>query len=298
MDSVWFAGCDAQAQRNQSWYLHLGRGQNLRTAKLPLDYTKRMAHHFLQAPDDFTVFAALRWGQIIGLGGNERLVRALVGTRLGEHFEHDEFWTTVLRFFVAHPLLDLAEVGPIIDYIHTERFVGHEVFVAPGRIEHRGPPQPNFSMKGRTPQSLLRQVAAWHRSLSHTQQTSAEWRPSGFERYRVVEGTERNGNLKIWTITELLSAKALLAEGRAMKHCVASYARSCANRSTSIWTLEVESFQGPSKLLTIEVTNASRNIVQARGKCNVLATEKLLGIVRRWAAQAGLTVSKYVTSRG
>jgi hypothetical protein len=256
-----------------------------------------MAHHFLQAPDDFTVSAALRWGQIIGLGGNERLVRAVVATRLGEHFGHEEFWATVLRFFVAHPLLDLAQIGPIVDFIHNERFVGQEVFVAPGRIEQQGPPQPNFTMKGRTPESLLRQVGTWHRSLANTHQTRMEWAPSGIDRFRFVEGTERSGKVKVWTITELLSAKALSAEGRTMKHCVASYAHSCATRLKSIWTLEVDSFEGRAKLLTIEVLNSSRSIVQARGKCNILPTQKILTIVRRWAAQSGLTVSNYVTSK-
>lgn len=296
MDSVWFGGDGPEAKRRQGWFLHLGRGHNLRTADLPLDYTKRMAHHFLQSPADYSVGAALRWGQIQGLGGGERLVRAVVGTRLGEQFEHEEFWATVLRFFVAHPLLDPAQVGPIVDFIHQQRFVSQDVFVAPGRVERQPPPQPNFTMKGRTPESLLRQVAAWHRTLAKTEQVRVEWRPSGIERFQFTEGNERSRNLKIWTITELLSSQALVAEGRTMKHCVASYAHSCANRRTSIWTLEAESFEGRSKLLTIEVLIGARRIVQARGKCNMLPAERHLAILRRWAAEAGLTLSEYVKS--
>ena len=52
--------------------------------------------------------------------------------------------------------------------------------------------------------------------------------PLGDRGLRVCRGPERGGNVKIWTITELLSTKALVAEGRTMKHCVATYARSCA----------------------------------------------------------------------
>lgn len=298
MDSVWFLGNSREAVRQQGWFLHIGAGQNIRAADLPLPYTKRMAHHFTQAPADYTVEAALRWGQIHGLGGTARLVRAILGTRLGSSFEHCDFWTTVLQFFIANPMLDLARIGPIIDYIHHQRFVPQEVFVAPGAArgvaERRGPPQPNFTMKGRTPASLLRQVESWHRTLAKVEQPRAEWPGSGIDGFEFVEGGERGGNLKVWTITELLSTKALVAEGRKMKHCVATYAQSCATGACSIWTLEVETFAGRSKMFTIQVDLARRLICQVRGKCNVLPGEKHLGILRRWAEQAGLRLANHV----
>ncbi len=294
MDSVWFMGNGRGAVQQQGWFLHVGRGQNIRTADLPLPYTKRMAHCFMQAPSDFTVEAALRWGQILGLAGSERLVRAVIGTRLGTDFEHAEFWVTVLRFFIANPMLDLALVGPMIDYIHQQRFVPQDVFVAPGVVERSGPAQPNFTMQGRTPAALLRQVESWHRALAKTEQPKADWPSSGIDAFEFEEGGERGGNLKIWTLTELVSTKALVAEGRKMKHCVATYAHSCANGTCSIWTLEVETFEGRSKILTVEVQNGARLICQARGKCNMLPGEKHRGILRRWAEQAGLQVAKHI----
>lgn len=294
MDSVWFLGNGGSAVQQQEWFLHVGRGQNIRTADLPMPYTKRMAHEFMLAPADLTVEAALRWGQIRGLGGSERLARAVIGTRLGTSFQHDDFWVTVLQFFIANPMLDLVHIGPILDYIEQERFVSQDVFVAPGVIERRGPPQPNFTMKGRTPASLLRQVEAWHRTLAKVDQPKAEWPRSGIESFEFVEGAERGGNLRIWTITELLSTKALVAEGRKMKHCVATYAHSCGSGASSIWTLEAETFEGRTKILTVEVRNATRLICQARGKCNMLPGEKHRGILRRWAEQAGLSLAGYV----
>ena len=92
--------------RHQGWYKHIGLGRNIRTADLPLPYTKRMAHLFLQAPDHFTVEMALRWGQVRGLGGSEVLASAVAATRLGRSFEHEDFWQTVLHFFVNEPMLD------------------------------------------------------------------------------------------------------------------------------------------------------------------------------------------------
>jgi hypothetical protein len=294
LDAVWFMGNDRRAVQQQGWFLHVASGQNIRTADLPLAYTKRMAHYFMQAPADFTVEAALRWGQIHGLGGTDRLAREIIGTRVGTNFENDDFWATVFQFLIANPLLDLAHVGPIIDYIYYQRFVPQDVFVAAGVIERRGPAQPNFTMKGRTPVSLLRQVEAWHRTLAKFDQPKAEWPRSGIMGFEFIEGAERGGNLKIWTITELLSTKALVAEGRKMRHCVATYAGSCASGECSIWTLEVESLEGRDKVLTVEVNNRARLICQARGKWNNRPGEKHRGILRRWAEKAWLNIAKYV----
>ena len=74
-DSVWFSGRDRASEKQREWYLHVGRGQNIRHCDLPIRLTKKMTHHFMQAPNDLTFSQALRWAQVHGLGGNERLAR-------------------------------------------------------------------------------------------------------------------------------------------------------------------------------------------------------------------------------
>ena len=56
----------------------------------------------------------------------------------------------------------------------------------------------------------------------------------------------------------------------------------------------METFEGRSKILTVEVQNGARLICQARGKCNKLPGEKHRAILRRWAEQAGLSLAKHV----
>lgn len=66
MDRAWFG----DENEHRRWFIHIGNGHNIRTARgLPVTLTKKMAHHVLQAPDDFTVQEALRWGQARALGG-------------------------------------------------------------------------------------------------------------------------------------------------------------------------------------------------------------------------------------
>ena len=49
----------------QGWFVHVGSGQNIRTADLPLVLSKSMAHVFAEAPGDLTATEALRWAQVV-----------------------------------------------------------------------------------------------------------------------------------------------------------------------------------------------------------------------------------------
>lgn len=290
MDSAWFAGDTYDGQCQQAWFLHVGAGENIRTAPtLPLAYTKRMAHHFMESPADLTIEGALRRGQILALGGSERLCRAVTATRLGTEFAQDEFWTSVLRFFIENPMLDLAQVGPIVDYVYAQKLAATEGGLGAQPMA----PQPNFTMKGRTPESLLRQVEAWHLALAKLPTYQAEWKPSGIPDFRFVEGTDANSR-RVWTITELLSTKALVTEGRTMHHCVASYAQSCARRVSAIFSMELEDRDGRRKVLTAEVHLPTKVICQARGKWNIEPTDKHRNILRRWAEQWRFKLAAHV----
>lgn len=292
-DGAWFTGRSNNASRFRRWYLRVASGQSIRTCDLPIEYTKKMAHHFTQAPDDVTIPQAIRWGQVIALGGDEPLARAIFGTRLGSNYENDDFWITVIRWFIANPMLDRAQVGPIVDYLYDQRFVVRREMV--GDKEVHVAPQPNLQMKGRSPIVLLQQVDAWHRQLTRqANQRIINWNRSGLDEGKFEEGSLEGNNYKIWTIRELLSSKELQAEGKTMRHCVATYATSCVRGQCSIWTMEVESFSGTEKLLTIEVQNAYRLIWQVRGRYNRLATEKERHVVQRWASGQRLKFASHV----
>ena len=288
MTHGWFEDRSVEARRRQGWYLHIGSGRNIRTADPPLRYTKKMAHEFLQAPDHFTVEAALRWGQVRGLGGSKELALAIAATRLGRSFEFEDFWATVVHFLVNHPDLDLNQVGPVVDYLHHQRFVPEEVFLDDGLRVELDPPQPNLSMKGRTPRSLLRQVGEWHAKLKRPRKFPLlTWKSSGIGEFRHIE-LEAPDGLRCWTIRELTSSEELRREGEAMRHCVASYAGDCARRETSIWSMRFEDDERRFRIMTIEVDLATRTICQCRRRNNASANEKAIGVMRLWAEREGL----------
>ena len=287
-DSAWG---ETSNDTHREWFIHIGAGHNLRTADgPPFPLTKLMAHHALMAPDDFSISSALRWGQVRALGGSERLAHAVVGSWLREPQADELFWLSVVQFFVANPMLDPRQVGPIVDWIRNQRFVREPQRIVNGVACGGGIPQPNFSMKGRSVQSVLRQVERWHRELSRTPVRAAlSWPTCGVPGFERIEGIE--GSQRIVRIDEILSSADLQDEGRAMHHCVASYAHTCARGNSAIFSLKIDSGAGLDRRLTIELDVRSKRIIQARGRYNAMPQPLDERYLRNWAMVSGLTVA-------
>ncbi len=299
LDAAWLEGLTPDGVRYQEWYKHIGRGRNIRTARgLPIALTRAMAPHFALAPAACSIPEAIRYAQVLGLGGDERLFRSLMGTRIGRSFDHDDFWETVIRWFIEQAALGHEHHGPIVDYLHAQKFVPS---VTNPRSRLRGqpreatliPPQPNLCMRGRTAAAMLRAVDRWHTASASTPAASSiEWKPTGIPPLllSVGDGAQR----RTYETIELITAEELGAEGRAMRHCVGSYWRQCASGEISIWSMTLEGTSAVVRLLTLEVQNASRCIVQARGPCNRLVTEEELSILSRWADAGGPSYSRWL----
>ena len=292
MESAWLRN-DRSGRRFRDWYVHLGRGHNLRTAKCPVNVTKMVAHEFSQAPADFTIEQAVRWGQLRAFGASRNTIDAVVATRLGRSFANEEFWVTVLRFFAENQMLDPRQIGPIIDYLQNQRFEPTEVEVAPGQWRQRPPRQPRLSMQGRTVNTLLRQVEAWHRGLGKLQGLPSDtYAKAGVEGIAIERGQGRQ--TVRWAIRQLRNAKELRIEGDELRHCVASYHRSCVRGECTIWSLSrSEDDNSYERRQTIEVDKYG-TIVQCRGLANRDPSRDEWSIVTEWAREANLRISSYL----
>ncbi|NOT42545.1 MAG: hypothetical protein HOP13_18880 [Alphaproteobacteria bacterium] len=300
LDSAWLRG-DRGASRFRDWFVHIGLGHNMRTAKTPYPMTKMIAHHFVSAPADFSIEGALMLADIKAMNGGERLAAALMGTRLGQRVERDPerraFWLSVYRFFIANPMLDLAHAGPIVDFLNFQKYESQEVMVGPNRAETRPPPQPNLTMTRRTPDSLLRQVEDWHGALRAVRANADRfWKTSGIPGLTLQKGSRDDPDrLQLWTFRELLSGQDLIDNGRALKHCVASYAHSCARGACSIWSLEMRmgNERRGDPVLTVEV-DANRVVVQARGRANRRPDEGEQAMLETWMKKGALKPGNYL----
>jgi hypothetical protein len=94
-------------------------------------------------------------------------------------------------------------------------------------------------------------------------------------------------------IVELTYQWQLVAEGRAMKHCIDTYGRSCQAGRCSIFSVRqeemVEGAMVTTTHLTIEVDRRSRRIIQTRGRRNRYVIARQVPLLRKWADALELT---------
>lgn len=279
----------------QEWYIHVGGGQNIRTAaKLPFPLTKMMAHFAMQAPPDLNIKQALRYGQVLAMKGSERMAKALAVSRLSrENLGHEDFWITVVNLFIQHQdMMDVSQIDPVLDYIHNQRFVPAQNINGVLR-----PPQPNMTMKGRTPETLIAQTEAWHRQISRSKINGVPiWNSCGINGFHKTEG--EGPHAKHYSIVELTKAVDLKAEGSAMSHCVGSYAGSCSAGRTAIYSLRYVEGVDTFRVVTIEVTVNSRMIVQVRGKRNAKPNGVAARFIRAWAQKEKLQIAGHALTAG
>ncbi len=300
LEAAWFEEGERESRRHITWYLHLGAGRNLRSVDLPIVLTKRMAHFALKAPANLPVESALRWAQVLGMGGSARMAAAVLRTRLRWALRDEEFWATVIRFFVNNPMLDPARIESIVEFVHsrTESACDADGPNEDDDRDRRGRTQ--FTMKGRSAAALVALADEWRRKVDDERRPARQWAPSGISGFELVRS---NGTVvETWTVRELLSSKELHREGRYMHNCVATYHESCARGECSIWSVRRCGLYEPAgvRVLTVEAEIAGMRIVQVRGRFNRLpgdpqADEYLDSappIVRLWADAAALTVDE------
>ena len=203
------------------------------------------------------------------------------------------FWREVARFFCAHPTT-VEQMDDFRDYL---------------AYCHRR--NPEFSLRGRTLPSLGRQMHEWHRELEAIGHIEAARRRAEAARARargqtlapeVSGGSWSGAAIADWlwsratkdplkreeyVVTQLRTAADLVAETRAMRHCVASYAPRCIAGHASIWSLRRRAAGNTERLLTIELDRQNRAI-QVRGFANRTPRTEERKLLERWAKARGI----------
>jgi hypothetical protein len=269
----------------------------VKKGELPVPMTKAMCHDLLtKTTSDESVLEGIRRTQVNAMGGDRRLLQAWMETEPGRTIgtvEQETFWATVLHWCAANPMLERNQIGPLTDYIRFKR--DEDI---------------TFTMKGRSALALLRSMKEWHAGMQAAQRVRANqvadprtgrvsfgfdqrvtFKHSGIKPGNFDFSNPNRGGENKWFIDEILTGKALMDEGRAMHHCVVSYASRITSGAVSIWSVVHQVSKGAERVLTIEVQNASRSIVQVRGACNRVATGTELNVVQSWAGQNGLVLS-------
>lgn len=255
----------------QRWYIIAASGGSLYKEATHRYLTKLETHHFVSAPAEITSTRRAFWYAIARAEGDELVACRVARSKLDAYPVISPFWRDVARFFARHCIAVL-EMNDLVDYIHVARLQ-----------------DPRFSLKGRSLPALRRRMAEWHRVLQEVE-GGGRWHG-----HRLPDAVYGDGNGQpVWRFRQIKTGAELAEEGRRMGHCVASYKEQCVNGLSSIWSLSRECPSGQvESRLTIELA-CNRTIVQCRGCCNRGADAEEIAIVKRWAADHGISWDEWV----
>ena len=299
LEHIWSgpAGLGAsEVKERKRWYLVAAQGGSLYKECAKELLSRMEVHAFLHPPVALS-FEAAFWQAIArsytdDVGVALRIARSKIATAPRTPKAH-AFWREAARFFCVHPL-PLEEIDDLCDFL-SARF----------QADRR------YSLKGRTPASLRRQMREWHRELAQLDQIRrmAQRHAGAQARRPATDGKPSDGGrwpgaaLADWSwqpsakearhrreeilVVQLRTGADLVAESRAMHHCVSGYAYKCLAGNASIWSLRRRAAGAVERLLTIEL-DRQHVAIQIRGFANRLARPEEEAMLKRWAKARGV----------
>lgn len=198
---------------------------------------------------------------------NKRIIQEVFKSRYADDSSQDVTLFEFLSFISKEEMFDVNQIFPLFDYILELR----ETYIRDDK---------QFILKNRNINTLLNGMNEWHRSVGQNTMYPL-WKGSNIAHFNHIIKHDNPQLNTVYSITELTTSHALYAEGNALNHCVATYARSCYLGHSFIFSLEKNYLGMKKKILTIEL-NKSMNVVQIRGNSNRSATKSELNIINKW----------------
>jgi hypothetical protein len=301
-----------QGCRWQFWTVMIGQGLNLRNRHPKL--TKGFQKHLVEVPwalipeHQRNPSVATMAAEAKRLGASDRLVLRLArNAAFAENpiempWPFLDFFRDTVAWFVQHDehLSDVQadEILAWAVHMHTEkhRELGRSVDHAFRHADndeskwnkYRKHPA-LFRWRGRTAASAANAARRYHDRLlairhawalerlaslasSYGLRGSIVWNAKGWDR-QWTGADEKN-----WEIIELCTLTDLIQEGATLHHCVATYAGKCIAGTSRIFSLRRDG----SPQVTIEVDTRLKQILQARGMQNRLASRGEMDRIQQW----------------
>jgi len=246
------------------WYIAVAQGGSLFKSCTKGTLSKKETHAFIHAPKNNTIKQNIWWARAYcESNDNIGVASRIAQSKLIEHEINNEFWISVMRFFVRFPTT-LNEMNDLIDY-----------------FRHTYQENQNYSLKGRSLDAVRRSCEEWHRFLNKQQSIGGgNWPGSEVEDWSCVTGKDQYKI--IWKMTQIKTGNDLLKEGQKMRHCVASYKRDCMEGKCSIWSLTSKDATGNYKHnLTIEL-RSNNEVTQVRGLANRPSRPDEDAVLNKW----------------
>lgn len=240
------------------WFLTMAQGGSF--AKLAKEvFSKKESHYFLSAPPGNSIVENIWWAKCHALELVPRIEHAVVNRLFRDKPIEDKFWDSLLILLKREEDdVDIASLSDVMDFIVPKHYNDDK-----------------FTLKGRTFNSLIKLSNEWHRELQLKKFGNAKITWNGIPIPDWKWENKKTG--ETWKIEQLHTSKALYNEGRAMKHCVASYSQRCEQGQSAIFSM---SCMGEREL-TIEISNY-KQLIQARGRWNKPGRSEANQVLNKW----------------
>ncbi|MBL8278925.1 MAG: PcfJ domain-containing protein [Pelomonas sp.] len=293
LEQVWIDDTglgEDEVRLRRDWYIVAARGGSLTKAGANAWLTRKEVHAFLTSAPGLSFDQAFWQAVARSYTGDAAVALNIARSKIARKPRGElAFWREAARFFCANPL-PVEAIDDLCDYLDE------------CRRRDAG-----YSLEGRTLATLNRRMHEWHRDLAAIERIEAlrrradarytdavapdaqwtgapladwEWAPSA---------KEAKAKGERFVVRQLKQAAELVAESRAMRHCVWTYAGKCIAGHASIWSLRHITKERTDSLLTIEV-DAQGQAVQVRGFANRLAHAAERQVLQRWARARGITL--------
>jgi len=234
------------------WSILVGQGKSLhKEKKLPF-LTRAEISYFLNIKLDVSPTQAIWLAKANSIGVDFKTTLFLCSRF--PTYRLEDFHVSLLRFFAKHPV-DRDVLVELVDY-----------------VVNKYREDKNYSLKGRTLQSLTDASNEWHKEMLLKKGDDSDWLFIDVDEWKYYE----KETYITWICKQLTSSKELFQEGKELHHCVGSYDRYCKKGQSAIFSM-----RGGSKI-TIEITLPKLNIVQARKRYNEPLNGSEKNIVSKW----------------
>jgi hypothetical protein len=299
-DNAWLVKGDL-SYLERDWYCHLASGGSLRNVQgMPPSVSSRALHYAMSAPGELTVRQALRWGQIMSVGGSAELLAEVLSSRMVKDLSNDAIWARLFEKVVAAKHFNPKHFGLIADTLLE--------------IMHHDNHPRAHSLVGLPLGDLLRYCRRFWQGVLKLAPTDLPGLSSSNIHCAKLRYNLHQLNTGHWArlprcgpfeeicqigeemipcrILELTQQWQLVAESQSMRHCVDTYGRSCKLGRCSIFSVRTEEMVDgklrSTSHLTIEVIRKTRTIIQVRGRRNQWINPQQIPLLRKWAEQMEL----------
>lgn len=273
--------------QERKWFCDVLNGNNLvYSENIPFKLTKKVSHFFNVLPADrekssyqsFYEYIQMHYGFS---GGNFSLTQSLIYCAIyievrDSNFTQEairnlrstdnlDFWISTLCI-LHHKGLRANNLNQVIDYIDDQ-------VIRNGRV---------IDFKKKKLSNLEEEAFHWHEAIALMRtgkyKRITKLPKSNIDKYSI----EHRG--KKYTISQLLTNKELIEEGRTLFHCVGTYTDNCIERGSFVFSLRLDYEKKETiPLITIEVRDGK--IYQSRGKRNRNCSKDEEFIIQGWAKE-------------